>query len=360
MKRLAVVCALAALASPILASSASAQDAPVPDGQWQVCNQTSFVLRVATAIPDGGALAVRGWRRANPGACLLYPVPGPNERFVLAESDPAHSGGVREWRGPVELCAGADDFEATTARSCALQNLGERGFMRVATDERRTLLVEPEGYGERAEAAGVQRLLRDAGYRVRRIDGLQGRGTTRTLTQFRRDRGLGSNTRGDALFGALREAAMERRAQTGLEFCNDSEERIWGAVALRRDGEWQSRGWWPVEAGTCERVVSEPLAGLSAHAFALQEDTTQPPRDPDDPEPEAPVVNPDRRLRASAASPAQFCITEGSFSALGRDQCRDRGYVAVNFRALPEDEEGITLRLDDADFVAPSTTGLRR
>jgi uncharacterized membrane protein len=259
------------------------------------------------------------------------------------------------------MCASDADFKANAEQSCALQNLETRPYLRVSGDEARTLLVEPENYGSKARVAGIQRLLRDAGYKVRRIDGLTGRGTSRTQRQFLKDKELAAGLKGEALFAELLKAAEARRAEIGLTLCNSSEERMWGALAFRRDGIWRSRGWWPVEAGACEQVSTEPLSGLSPHFYALQEDSTPPEVDPDDPESdETPPENPDRHLRTDAATPSQFCITEARFSAIGRDQCRDRGYVPTSFRELPDDQDGVSVTLDDTDFVAPTRSGLRR
>ena len=345
----------------LTAGLAHAQTSEPAEGEWQVCNQTSFVLRVAAGYQVDDALQISGWRGVNPGGCLSYDVESEEERYLLAESDPAHQGGIREWKGDVELCAGDADFEADGTRSCALQDLETRQFLRVAADDARTLLVEPEEYGSKAEVAGIQRLLRDAGYKVRRIDGLTGRGTTRTRRQFLKDQELDQNIEGDALFAALVEAARKVRAEVGLTLCNETKERVWGAMAFRRDGIWRSRGWWAVEAGECGQLSTEPLSGLSPHIFALQEDTSRPPVDPDDPETdEEPPDNPDRRLRTDATQPSQFCISDAKFAAVGRDQCRDRGYVPTSFRVLPDDQDGVTITVTDADFVAPTRTGLRR
>ena len=346
---------LAAILALLLATPAAAQTE-----DWQVCNQTSFILRIATGTMQDGALQVEGWREALPGQCRATKAATDTERYLLAESLPLHAGGIREWKGDVELCAGEEDFTAVADRSCALQDLTTRNFLRVAADEERTLLVEPEDYGDKAETAGLQRLLRDAGQRVRRIDGLKGRSTTRTVRAFLKERELPANTSGNDLIDALREAASERRDSLGITVCNESSHRVWAATALKRDGRWTSRGWWPIEADGCAQTTNISVKGQESHLFALQEQPAPEP-DPDDPDAEVEPA-PDKRLRAVATTPSRFCISEGRFSALGREDCRDRGYTSANFRALSEndDEEGVRITLTDADFVEPSGTGLRR
>jgi len=330
-----------------------------PAGNWQVCNETSYVTRIATGIAGGEALRVSGWDLLYPGQCKGFAAPVNAPRYLLAESDSAHLGGIREWKGDVELCAGEEDFTAEPDVSCDLQNLKTRGYLRVSSDDERTLLVEPDAFGDKAVTAGLQRLLRDAGYRVRRIDGLSGLGTTRRLNAFLKDEGLPRGMDDVAQMTALRKAAKVRREALGLTFCNETEDRVWSATAFRREGIWQSRGWWAIESGACEQVVAEPLSGMEPHIFALQEQTPLP-VDPETGDGDAPEKLPDRRLRASATEPAQFCISEGRFSAVGKDDCRDRGYTPANFRALSNEEDTLTVTFTAADFVTPSQSGLRR
>ena len=329
---------------------------------WQVCNETSFVLRIATAVDEGVAQRVRGWAEVLPGDCADYTITDGSQRYVYAESHPAHAGGIREWKGEDALCAGDADFEAAPETTCALQNLETRDFLRVPTDEERTLLVEPDDFGARARVAGLQRLLSDAGYKIRRIDGRTGRGTSRRLAEFREDAGLSSGAGEAEQYAALLELAEARRSELGLTLCNRSGETVWGAIAFQREGTWHSRGWWPVEVEACDQLFAEPLDAHDLHVFALQEDTRPPDIDPDDPEPAEVPERPDRRLRAAVDSLSQFCISEARFSAVGREDCRDRGYVAVNFRPVTarDGAAGTTLTLTDADFAGRSATGLRR
>ena len=58
----------------LTAGLAHAQTSEPAEGEWQVCNQTSFVLRVAAGYQVDDALQVSGWRGVNPGGCLSYEV----------------------------------------------------------------------------------------------------------------------------------------------------------------------------------------------------------------------------------------------------------------------------------------------
>ena len=319
---------------------------------WQVCNETSFVLRLAIASPVSGKMTPRGWTRIRPGDCATPDGTVGIQRFIYAESSRAHQGGIREWKGSTRLCAGDTDFTADATIDCALQDLSLRGYIPVSPDDPVTSFVEEREFGSKAATAGIQRLLKDNGYEISRVDGLSGRRTNRTLSKFLEERELPKNLSIPEQIDALEEAAFNYVQDIGLSVCNKSTEHVWIALGLRKLGNWESRGWWSVAPDTCLQPYTETLKGADLHLYALQEDT------PEDPEAEDP--RPDRKLISRAIQPAQFCIAEARFSALGRENCADKGYHAADFRILPTDKDGTVINLTDADFAAPSAVGLRR
>ena len=339
----------------LFAVSASAQtstpEEPVssPTNNWDICNETSFVLRFASAYIRDDRMQAAGWTTVQPGACVNVVTPKDSPRFLFAESLPFHRGGVREWEGPVELCAKEEDFLSDATDKCALKNMDVRDYFAVKPTERRTAFIEPGDFGVNAEIAGLQRLLQDAGYKITRIDGLSGRRTLRTIKTAKSDLELDKAATNQELISALIPRAEAARNTIGLDICNDGTSRMFGAIAFQQDGNWTSRGWWPIEIGKCVKPFDRSLIGTQAHIFALQESTA------DDGEP-----LPDRRLRSEVITPAPFCIAEARFSALGRENCLEQGYAAVDFRPLPADVDVQVIRLTDADFVEGSGDGLRR
>ena len=340
----------------LVAPVAVAQDtppAPAPLAgatvDWDICNETSFILRFATAFVRADRMQTIGWTPVQPGACVAVKTPRASPRFLYAESMDVHRGGIREWRGSSELCAAETDFVSDATDTCQLKNLGTRDYFAVKPTERRTAFIEPSDFADKAEIAGVQRLLRDAGYAISRVDGLSGKRTLNTIRKAKADLGLESDATGQALIAALVEPARTARADVGLNICNDSSQDIYAAIALQANGSWTSRGWWPIAPDSCTKPFDETLIGTQAHVFALQA---------------APEVDgkaaPDRRLRAGTATPAQYCIAESKFSALGNENCVDKGYSVGSFRPVPTDVDGQVVRLTDADFTAPSADGLRR
>ena len=328
----------------------STEAATVTD--WEICNETSYVLRLATAYMRGGKVSPKGWEKARPGECIKHNVPPNSPRYVFAESDPVHQGGIREWAGSVPLCVSDVDFEADATKSCQLQNLEMRNYLAVDPADPRTSFIEPDNFGKNAAIAGMQRLLKDSNYKITRVDGLPGRRTTRTIETFKKDQELDKNIDDNTLIDAMVKVAESKQAEIGLELCNNSSGKIWTAVATRDDGDWRSRGWWTIEQGQCLRPLTKPLKGSEAHYYALAENITESENGRE--------TGPDKRLRSVATTPSQFCVAEAKFSALGREYCAEAGYAVANFRPLPTDNDGIRIMLTDQDFAAPNPVGLRR
>jgi len=353
MRAVLLTTALFVLPANVLAQTADQRTTPTaPSAAWEICNETSYIMRAATAYIRGGKISPKGWDKARPGECITQMVPISSPRYVYAESDPVHQGGIREWTGSVPLCVSAGDFTADATKSCQLQNLETRNYLTVDPTEPRTTFIEPDNFGKNSATAGMQRLLKDIGYKITRIDGLPGRRTMRTLSTFKKENKLAKTIDDNTLIDALAKAAKTKLGEVGLELCNNSSSRIWTAVATRDDGDWKSRGWWTIEQGTCLRTLTKTLQGTEAHYYALAENITE--------SEDGEVLGPDKRLRSVAATPAQFCVAEAKFSALGREYCAESGYTVANFRPVPTDNDGIRVTLTDQDFAVPNAVGLRQ
>lgn len=318
---------------------------------WEVCNETSFIVRLANAVIRNGNMAPRGWDKLISGECIKLDAPIGSPRYIFAESSPVHQGGIREWAGKTPICVSENDFTADATKSCQLQNLITRDYLAVNPAEQRTTLIEPDNFGTKADVAGIQRLLRDNGFKITRIDGLTGRRTSRYIRDFKKKSELPANLSRSELIKALAVSAKERQSEVGFEVCNNSNATIWTAMATRENGAWQSRGWWTVNQAECVRPFTKSLKGTEAHFYALQENVIE--------TEDGKVMGPDKRLRSVATTPAQFCIAEAKFSALGREYCAESGYAIANFRPLPTDTDGSKTTLSDQDFAVPSAVGLR-
>ena len=305
-----------------------------------ICNETSFIVEVALGwITDEREVAVEGWTRVRPGECVdAGPDIDPESADPLlfyARSTAAYLGGVREWGGQLDLCVGASDFAVEGITDCESLGLERRGFDILRDDHRlRTVLIEPADYGEDAQEAGTQRLLRDAGYDIRNIDGLEGRRTFRAISAFVQAEGLPRTPPRAELIDALEAAALRRNAEAGLIVCNDTEGRVAVALARQRDEVWEARGWWRLDAGGCARLIADHLADANAWIYAEQTGEVR------------------GRLQGGTE---RFCYSPSRFVAEGRDGCASRGYSAAQSRQIPDPEEGtsrISLTISDFRIAA--------
>ncbi len=329
--------------SPAESVSEPAAESAVP--AWTICNETSFILRLAHGQTRAGQGRVSGWQKLRPSECIDETPDKNTPRFLFAESAPVHNGGIREWAGQVTICVNpTENFDIDMTVSCALQGLETRRFLRIDPAEIVTTLIEPDDFKTKAKTAGLQRLMKDAGYKISRIDGIDGRRTRNTLKQFLKDYEIGSDLALFEQMDALEDAALSQQDLVGLTLCNKTQLKTWTAIGYREDGSWQSRGWWPIEPDGCVRLWSKDLTGTEMHIYAHQ------------------TTGDDKSfiLENPLETVNNFCVAEARFSAIGREFCTDKGYAPANFKAIPTIEKGNKITLAETDFIPASSGGLRR
>ena len=331
--------------APTSDQEAVLQTEATPDPSWQICNETSFILRLAVAQTEGDVTNIDGWRRLRPSECISENPSAEAARFLYAESDPVHNGGIREWDGQIPICVNPiEDFEIESTVSCALQGLETRRFLKIDPEESVTKLIEPDNFGSKSETAGIQRLLQDAGYKISRVDGISGRRTRNTLRDFLKEHDVPSTASIFEQMDALAESATATQETLGLTVCNDSETEAWLALGYREDGSWQSRGWWSLLAGACIRPWSKNIQGAEMHIYAQQNESD----------------TESRVLKTPVGVETKFCVAEAKFSALGREYCTDQGYVSEVLRPVVTDQKALKKSLTSDDFVTGQSSGLRQ
>lgn len=311
---------------------------------WSVCNETSYIIQVASGRPESGATVVQGWTKVRPGGCqvLLAPPLTPGAHYLYAQSSEAHRGGLKSWRGDEPLCVeGLVSFTIENLPDCDAMGLDVREFRPVLIESRTrwtTTIRETTEYSRtarvpNARSAGLQRLLGDAGIYTGAIDGDLGPRTRAPINEFLRDRNLPADTDDDDLIDILEQVALDRARNVGLTLCNRTENRIWSAIGRRNGDGWESRGWWVLEAGGCARVIDEPL--LQTEHFVFGEMETEDGKGK-------------RRLLRGADT---FCITQAKFAISGREDCRASAYKAALFAATPVPQERkLVFEFFDRDF----------
>ncbi|WP_417490996.1 DUF1036 domain-containing protein [Maricaulis sp.] len=313
--------------------------ATAPARAYDVCNQTSYIVHVATGWPVAGGVAIQGWMRMRPGECSEVAgnveLADDQPLYFYAKTSDAYLGGVREWRGTTALCVDEADFEVIANTRCAALGLASRDFIVREGDQRdRTVLVGPDNFGTHAEVAGIQRLLQSAGYPITAVDGYDGRGTDRAVTRFMADAELSTRPANTALIDALESRAMTRNAQSGLTICNESDGDIATAIGYRSGEIWQSRGWWRLHAGECARLLAARLETTNTYFYAER-------------------INAATRRPLNGGTDA-FCIAPARFLAEERTGCTERGYATANFRRISEPVDGgVRITIEESDFAGP-------
>lgn len=252
------------------------------EAKYSLCNKSSYALSAAIGYVDGDRLATRGWWRLRPGQCkvVLTERTNPGRYFVYAEAISGHRGPLRTWSGETPLCVeNFGFFNLRNQEICRGDPMSQRAFFDVEVTEAaggnwQTDFAEASNYTVySAEVAGVQRLLKDVGKDVGRIDGAMGRSTQQALTAYRREKGLtDANSIDDELIDALIEDANAREAKLGFFYCNKTEAPLWAAIAEPGDDEqYESRGWWKLEAGGCSKIIKGELERDHYFVYAAME-----------------------------------------------------------------------------------------
>ncbi|WP_306251521.1 DUF1036 domain-containing protein [Parvularcula sp. IMCC14364] len=297
----------------------------IAKAEYSFCNKTSYALSASIGYVEEGRLITRGWWRLRPGQCKVVMTEeiNPGRYFVYAEAIPGHRGPLRTWSGDTPLCVENESlFTLRDQDVCASDPRRQREFFPVDVSEDndgswRTEFAEEVNYNVyKAEVAGVQRLLRDVGYDVSRIDGSLGRQTQTTLRQFRQDRGLGdSGVYDDALIDQLILEANERDAKLGFFFCNATQLPIWAAIAQtdEEDG-YRSSGWWRMEGSECAKVLRGELTNNHYYVYGIMD-----------------LGDRDIGL---AGGDKDFCVSDVQFDAAGDIECSESGYQNARFRKV--------------------------
>ena len=306
-----------------------------PARAGEVCNETSFMVEAAKAWRTADGLAAEGWVRIAPGGCASVGPDVETEQYLYARSTPAYTGGVREWRGSLDVCVDETDFSFQGVADCDALGLETRQFRRLTEAERdRAVLVELADYRDRAEEAGLQRLLQAAGYDINIIDGYAGRRTRRQIAAFQEDAEEDFGADRGALMEALHAAALARNRNAGLRVCNEADEPLAAAVARAMGDGYEARGWWRIAPGGCAHMLSERLTAGEAfvHARLLTE----------------------RGQRLLSGGAQRFCVAAGRFTTEERENCAAIGFEAVSFMPVPEPQDGaVSLVLTADQFEEP-------
>ena len=267
----------------------------------------------------------------------------PGRYFVYAEAIPGHRGQLKTWSGDTPLCVQNDSlFTLRDQDVCTDDPRRQRNFYAADITEADGESYTSEFVDENnftvfsAEVAGVQRLLRDVGMDIGRIDGSLGTSTKEALRQYRRKKGLGdSGIVNETVIDALIADANARDAQLGFFFCNATMLPVWAAFAQDPVGgaedAYRSSGWWRLESQECAKVRRGALTADAYYVYG--------------------VMEAEGRSIPLAGGDSEFCVSTVQFDAAADAACEAAGYETARFRRVETDgEEAWTFQFTPEQF----------
>ena len=302
--------------------------APAPaHAKLRLCNETSYVLSVATAFQLGLASKTEGWQSVLPGACktALKNIPDGAGAFVHAVSHPAHSADKLVFDGSERFCIGPRErrFTIEGRRECRKRGHVSANFAPVEMDATRPTVTftEDDNFGRLAVMAGIQRLLGDIGYETGTIDGFGGVRTREAISAFKLRYQIRGNPSNSDLLARLLDTAAEQSEERGLIMCNKTDYLVWAATGIVREDSFESRGWHRVAANECAQVINRNLD--DKYYFYYAEAVTETGR---------------QAVRAGRPVLWQgdfiMCTKSTRFVINGRETCSARGLDEANFRRI--------------------------
>ncbi len=252
---------------------------PTRAAEYQLCNQTSYVLDAALAVQIRQTTASQGWFRIYPGDCevILSRTEDSERYFVYARTPDAYDTAPLPTAAANMICVAEEDFLIPGAWRCADPNNSMVSFSEVTADTNsligQTILTGENNFDqEQARIAGLQRLLIKAGFDPGVIDGNQGEQTSQALAAFRQRNNVSERESDAILFQALLDAAIEKVRSVGLTYCNDTEWTVFAAVGISSENATRAEGWFELAPGGCTRAIRDALEGDKLHVFAQAHD----------------------------------------------------------------------------------------
>ena len=294
----------------------------------RLCNETSYVLNVATAYQRGVASKTEGWIMLMPGMCQTAFKKMPNDAaaFVYARSDMAHTGQALLFTGSERFCVGSEneDFTIEGRRECRRRGFLEADFAPVARQKNSSLVefTEKQDYGRRrAQTAGIQRMLADLQYDIGAVDGFGGARTREAIAAYKLRYRIAGDPSTQKLLGELIKSLRQMARQNGLIMCNKTKYPVWVATGMVKGDSFESAGWLRVTPASCAQSLNHPLKDRFYFYYA-----------------EA-VTEDGRPLMESGqhkiwAGDFTMCIKQTRFVIDGTQNCHERGFKRAQFRKI--------------------------
>ena len=294
----------------------------------KLCNETSYVLRAATAYQQGVASKTEGWQTVLPGQCQVSKtkIPDRAQAFVYAKSDSSHAGEGLVFDGQERFCVGPEgaSFAIEGRRECRRRGYLEADFAPIAGNGKQLLVTftEKADFGSRrAPIAGLQRLLSDLQYDMGTIDGFSGARTSEASAAYRLRYQIKGKPEGAKLLAQLFQTSRKQAGERGLVLCNKTKNLVWAATGQLKGDAFESQGWLRVLPKQCAQAINQDLRGRFYFYYAEAVTETG-----------APVM--------TSGSPKiwagdfDMCVKNTRFAITGTQDCVARGYEQLKFVKL--------------------------
>lgn len=309
----------------ILVFAANLASATKAHAEYDLCNETSYVIRAAIAYKGDGDYQSAGWFIVYPGFCRpvidkpltqnTYYIHG---RTIVNNTDaPMH-----DWAGDEQFCIAENDFDITGSNDCEKRGYGTAYFNAVSVGRAKTwttTFTQPDQLDlPKAQILGTQRLLVDLGLLDRsQMDGYLGRSTVSAIEKFKRQDSIDLPEQPSVeLMRALVQASQERAKGHGLELCNSTKYAIWAAVGLPIDAATvNTKGWFAIQPSACVKPVIEALDKSYIYIYGETVDAAE------------------KKLFWHGDS--RLCTNDVSFSITTKpDSCDDQGLIPIDFEKV--------------------------
>ena len=272
----ATAIAFSALAATLFSSSARAE--------YDLCNETSYVIRAAIAYRGSDDYQSAGWFTVYPGFCrpVIDKPLTEDTYFIHARTIAGHSGPMHDWAGDEKFCVALNDFDIAGSNNCEQRGYASAYFSEVEVGRAKTwttTFTEPNTLDlPKAQILGVQRLLVDLGLMTReRMDGYLGRSTVNAIQRFKHQNSLDlPDEPSIELLRTLAQVAEDRAKGHGLQLCNGTKYAIWAAVGMPVDAmNVTTKGWFEIQPNQCVKPVLEPLAKSFVYVYGETVDAAE-------------------------------------------------------------------------------------
>ncbi len=297
------------------------------EAKYSVCNETSYVLDVATGKQKGNQTITRGWTQVLPGQCktVLKEKLEQKKYYLFARTIGLYDQVLKRFSGGKKLCVSTSDFYIENAGKCVDPAHSYENFIEVKptkSDWKTTLNEEKPLKLPEAATAGLQRLLAMAGYDIGAIDGVAGGMTNRALDDFMQKAGLAGEAKtGGKVFAALISAVLKRQKESGLLICNETRFLIWTTLGQHEGEDIITRGWYKVLPGECIRPLRKPLDGQVVYSYGEAVD-------------EKGKIAVKSNIRLIWAGKQKLCTSKTRFSIPKQGNCKERGLNTTAFRKI--------------------------